>query len=911
MLISAVFFTLGPLAWSAPAAAPQAAAEDPPAAVNADRVTILQDADRTWIGPEWYANRLQDWRLRDGRIECVNGAERYPVRVAHLLPWSIGPGESFRLSVRLDALVVGLDDEACSGFLIGTGGDGVDWRLSALAHHRPAEDGGVFVGVDAQGQAVLRDFETNRARGGWGVGGKLADGEFERLPLEPLEADPGAMMDATAPETSKDPAGGSLAVVAVRVPGADGAADGYRVTITVLLEDGRVLSKARSKVLPAAWVEGGIALGSHGGAPFSEAGFSFSELELAGDMIRHHPERRFGPIVAAQYTVSRGTLKMTAQMMPLGPKDGSLALLQLAGSDGGWQTVASADLQVPSWTFPFRVESWDGSRDHAYRVLYRSRGEDHEWRGTIRAEPTADRDFVLAAFTGNKHFTGGIRWNSNGVWFPHNDIVNSVREHDPDLLFFSGDQIYEGDITGAQRRPADQAKLDYLDKWYRWCWAFGDLARDRPTICIPDDHDVYHGNIWGAGGRAARRQDDGGYTMPADFVRMVERTQTSHLPDPVDPAPVEQGIGVYFTELNYGGISFAILEDRKFKSSATPTVPDGQVKNGWFQNAFFDPRDADVPEAVLLGERQERFLEQWSADWSNDAWMKVVLSQTIFQNAATIPGDSKGGHVLPSAPYPEIGQEPKDWKLAADTDSNGWPQSGRRRALEAMRKGFAFHVAGDQHLGSFLQYGVDDWRDAGHAFCVPSIANTWPRRWYPPEGGANPLPGQPYYTGDYTDGFGNKMTMYAVSNPYKWGREPAALHNRAPGYGIVRFDRSARTIRAECWPRWSAPGAGDDEQYPGWPITLTQAEQYAPPGAALLNEIQVEGLDGEPVFEVYDERTGERIYSIRWPEPFFSPWVPDAGGEYRVRVGDPDTGRWQELSGLDTAPRGRARVLRF
>ena len=29
--------------------------------------------ERVWIGPEYYANRLMDWRLRDGRLECVEG----------------------------------------------------------------------------------------------------------------------------------------------------------------------------------------------------------------------------------------------------------------------------------------------------------------------------------------------------------------------------------------------------------------------------------------------------------------------------------------------------------------------------------------------------------------------------------------------------------------------------------------------------------------------------------------------------------------------------------------------------------------------------------------------------------------------------------------------------------------------
>ena len=72
-----------------------------------------------------------------------------------------------------------------------------------------------------------------------------------------------------------------------------------------------------------------------------------------------------------------------------------------------------------------------------------------------------------------------------------------------------------------------------------------DLARDVPTVCIPDDHDVYHGNLWGAGGRKAEKrdgmtaQDSGGYKMPPRFVNAVHRTQTAHLPDPVDPAPGE------------------------------------------------------------------------------------------------------------------------------------------------------------------------------------------------------------------------------------------------------------------------------------------------------------------------------------------------------------------------------------
>ena len=36
-----------------------------------------KDAERVWVGPEYWSNRLQDWRIKDGRLECVtSGGDR-------------------------------------------------------------------------------------------------------------------------------------------------------------------------------------------------------------------------------------------------------------------------------------------------------------------------------------------------------------------------------------------------------------------------------------------------------------------------------------------------------------------------------------------------------------------------------------------------------------------------------------------------------------------------------------------------------------------------------------------------------------------------------------------------------------------------------------------------------------------
>ncbi len=87
---------------------------------------------------------------------------------------------------------------------------------------------------------------------------------------------------------------------------------------------------------------------------------------------------------------------------------------------------------------------------------------------------------------------------------------------DPDLLAFTGDQFYEGSGGyGVQRAPVDMAILDLLRKWYLHGWTWRELMRDRPSISIPDDHDVYQGNVWGeAGARGTARRKWADTTCP-------------------------------------------------------------------------------------------------------------------------------------------------------------------------------------------------------------------------------------------------------------------------------------------------------------------------------------------------------------------------------------------------------------
>ena len=856
-----------------------------------------ENVTRYWIGQDYWSNMLQDWRIHDGRLECIGGEK--PLRTVQLLSrfLSDDPGK-LAMSVHIGVISASakLDENAWAGFLIGAGGNEMDYRKRAIIHQATGPGGGLVAAINGVGRLVFFDNENELTE----IIPASVRGEAVSL-APPFE---GELRLAMKPD-----------------------GDFYTLRLELYdAHDGVLKSSSTIENVAASRLGGNVALASHYGAAADGKSFWFRNWRVRGDKVVVAEEQRWGPILNAMYTLSRNVLKMTVQLAPIAETDPHAVSLQI--KDGSmWKDIAKTSLVVPGWYGNFHVENWDDSKDHQYRIVYAMPNEvgaleTYYYNGMIRKDPKDKDEIVVAAFTGNNNTHGSFgkryEFSNDFIWFPHNDIIRAVKKRNPDVLFYSGDQVYEGRPVHPDFSGTMNSCLDYLYKWYLWCWAHGELAKDRPCIAIPDDHDVYHGNLWGAGGRKAPKrptngvypqyyrgfeghwqQDQGGYKMPAAFVNMVQGTQTSNLPDPFDPTPVQQGIGVYYTDMNYGGVSFAILEDRKWKSAPSVVIPDGKVINGFLQARGFDVRKTDVPGASLLGERQLKFLEVWAQDWK-DAWFKVALSQTIFANVSTYPENFKTDAGTPRLQPEQPGVIPKGYKLAVDMDSNGWPQSARNRALEEMRKGFAFHIAGDQHLGSITHYGVSAFEDAGFAFCVPSIANLWPRRWYPPYPGGAHKPGMPAYTGNYLDGFGNHITVWAVSNPVVSNHKPARLHDRAPGYGIIRLNKKDMTITMECWPRYADPSDSSATQYPGWPMTISLYDNYGRKAQAWLPTLEFKGLDN-PVVQVVDEKTGDIVYTVRVRGVSFRPKVFKQGF-YTVNVGEPGTDKMKRIRRIASLP---------
>ncbi len=370
-------------------------------------------------------------------------------------------------------------------------------------------------------------------------------------------------------------------------------------------------------------------------------------------------------VAFALYTQQSGVLKLTAQLYPLMPDEAREVRLEFE-RDGRWTEAAKAPVLYPGWSAHFRVENWDASIDVPYRVRH---GDHAEFSGMIRRDPIDKDLIVIANMSCNSSRTTGLR----------PEILENLKVQNPDLLFFAGDQTYR--------------HTEHTAGWIEFGLQFRDVLRDRPTITTPDDHDVGHPNLWGENGRQSTLSGnaDGGYQYPPAYVNLVQRQQTWHLPDPVDPAPVERGISVYFTRLRVGGVDFAILEDRKFKSGPAGKIPKMGPRPDHINDPSYDPKSIDLPGLQLLGARQQKFLDSWSEDWTGAA-MKVVLSQTAFCGAVHMHGK-------------------RDERLLADLDCNGWPQTPRAEALRALRRVQAVHLCGDQHLAVTVKHGIDAFGD--------------------------------------------------------------------------------------------------------------------------------------------------------------------------------------------------------
>lgn len=750
--------------------------------------------NRPWLGGEYWANPMEDWHIVDGGVQCKS---QYGNRSIHSLTHRlIDPSAPFEVSVVVSKLKQ-LTEYGGAGIRLGVNSDIDEYRSSCF---------------------VQKGFDIGIVKNKLSVGGKTT--------------------------SLSEPVGNKEVLLTLRAVPRLGAVELH--CEAQLVQSGQVIG-AITHIAPADRLIGNVALVSNFGIRSDPVGYvdrvdadatstaitnpetgeivpaqvplgnlyRFSQWNIQGEAFHVAPEHKFGPILWCMYSLSDSrsadgfVMKLSAFTGPMGEHDSHEVELQVQRK-GKWVALGESPLDQDAWVATFRIPNWDEKNETPYRVIYREQQKDGSvtpdiWTGTVQANPVG-RPLRMAGLTCQNDYS-----------FPYAPVADNVKKMAPDLVYFSGDQIYESHGGfGIIRTPFQPAIQNYLRKMYQFGWAFKEVMRNQPTICLPDDHDVLQGNLWGEGGLPKRDPEadptaslTGGYIETVRFVNAVHRTCVSHHPDPHDPTPNPSGISCYYGDMVYGDVGFIILADRQWKSGpeqAGVIVGETGVDEApTFINTKINPKK---PE--LLGARQEKFLAQWSEDWRGHK-LKVVLSQTVFAGVSTHQ---------PS---------PKRY-LKYDFDSSGWPAPARDRAVNAMRKSMALHICGDTHLASVQQYGVDAQRDSNWSFCTPAISAGWPRWWRPDQVGL-PHKNRPAHglaqTGEFLDPFGNFVYVYAVGNPLE-GRSPnryIKAHEKGSGFGFITIDTEKLTYTLEAYRYLIDVTDGrPDNQFPGWPITIHQEE---------------------------------------------------------------------------------------
>lgn len=725
-------------------------------------------------------------------------------KTMHSLQWrSTDAHAGFQLKTRLTLPAGQVDGFA--GFLIGAGQDHLDWQAASLISGTPGTGGGLMATIDFGGNHALRIRDNNDNSAG-----------LKEAPVFPN-------LQITQP--AQRPKNAAAFVLSLEIIPTDDAHCTLRLS-SWNSDESRLLSAVELSEVSSDLLQGNLALVANGGKRGAE--LSFEDWQIGGPRLAQHTERSFGPIAGTLYAHSAGKLKVAVQLIPQGmhgqavPAD-MMVGIQKKDTAGSWHSITQPKaVSSDDYHTLFIIDDWSGNQSAELRACFKDLdGTHHTYPFNIIPEPAAGEQIDIGTFScfgsmaqyAQRPFDAPKpdevligRWTKANVYHPYAETVSKAQQQDADIFFFTGDQFYENRPTAPDGGP--NPLEDYLYKFLLWHWAFQDITANYPSILQTDDHDVFHGDLFGEDKIGNTQTDQhGGYQRSRAFVNMIHKTMTSQNPDTLEPTPSPRsGLTNYYTRFEYGDVSFFVLEDRKFKKGAKS-------------------EDADYPE-TYLGELQLQHLRDW-CETPMPGKRKVLVAQTIY---AAMSLDATG-----NLPY--------DW------DVNALYIEERNEIVQMLGEAKVVILSGDQHLCTFSRLGyathndkskpiqATEYANGPYQFCAPPGGNVfW--RWFWPNAALRELT-QPEsdisYIGGFRDFFGNPFTMLAVVNPERIDLQTnmtrirlsvtqeeaakGATHhyrtNKGDGFGMMRFNSADQAMTVEAWPVY---GEG---QYPGFPQVVS------------------------------------------------------------------------------------------
>lgn len=807
---------------------------------------------RVWVGADYWANRLQDWRLRKGRLECIDNSKS--LRTVHLLTRALNKSnKSFTLSVQTGTLSESARrTDAWAGFLIGAGDLKDDYRMRSLIHKAHGRNGGLVVGINGKGEIVAIDNANQRQHIG-----------LERKKTFYPEGIP--------------PGGVELNLLAREVGGS------YKLTLWARkVRDGSTVDSAYIKGIAPERMQGNIALAAHISEHSHKKSFWFKNWKVQGGKLTKHNNRRFGPVQGVHYTLHRDTMRLTAQMPPLSRNNLHPLRLEIRKKGSNkWQQAAKTEITTPGWMAKFVVPGWQSNTAWKYRLTYPLKENDAllPYTGTIKKEP--EKEVVLSTIDApeiiKKTIDSITDFTNNNLWLPHRLKVRNVLGKKPDLLAYTGSRLFRNKPTRLildSSGLSDQLYLDYLYKWSLICWLHGPLTRNTPSLVMPEATD----------------------SLPVPFINMAMKTQTAHMPPPYNPQPDSRGVEPWYTRLVYGGADLAVVEDDLMQ-------PDTLTTGIRERNNF---------PVVTKRDRQLRFLKNWTNSW-DDIDIKAVVTNTSSIQHITQPPAPSGSKENLSPAGGQEGEKPQ-FLLQLNKKASHATSNQVKGVLSQIRKSHALIIKGGSRMPYLIHHGIHDWEDAGYEFGFPSWSQaTLPHSAEMVIQNKNTtdsvLPDSLTLAAKFRDPHGHPLILKTLTKGNdrnlsggpqnksldRVNHDTSNLSGMVPGFGIVRFNTRDQKISISVWP---AEGDHQNTQpFSGWPVDLSVQENYIDNPRSHLPEIIAKGLGTQPVYKLYHYNQPGLIYARRARDTVFRPPVIDES-IFTLVVGAPEKNHMDTLRHL-------------
>lgn len=790
---------------------------------EAEMVSYLSEwhllPDMIWTGSDYWARQLGDWHIRDGRLLCDTTGKN---RNIQLLTYTLHEkGNFLQSSIRLTGNPSDGAGEGVIGFLWGIRGNYDDYRSACT------EGEGITAGINQDGYLVLDDLVS-----------------FNKL----------------EPEMLHDGVDLKLFL--------NHGKDQVRAELSVWYH-GQPMVTLQHHEISVDRLPGNIGLI----ADFDQENPSrwsaeFAHWELRGDLLERRPDRAFGPVYFAQYTMTDGILRLGAQMAPAALSDQKV-MLEMRTAGGEWVERGRASVHPDSRTVHFELPDWDHTQEFEYQLstkIQRKDGEAEkfEYIGMIPAEPLEKDHVTAVAFSGM-----GMPQCSG------KDLFESVRKSGADLavFFVEGPEMNDIASSVADEDIAEEKMiLKYLYDWITFGWVHRDVFREIPSLIVTETGSATDDSVVAEAVEETERNEnpkDETEGSPEEKVavsgeakgrrskrmeEVVALTQTGHMPQPLVPGGDQSG-NDRLTRWEYGGIDFAVLNP---VGVVAPASEDGRRfgSGGW---------------------------ASWIEDWKENTEIKVLLSGSVFRRLAT-PVDGRDEAAQDAGPEQLYEEEIQEGEMDPEEPAIISSSKSEEDLVRNIRKAFVTHLAGMQNPPSVIQYGSDEFGDGSFAFTVPSLAASSQMQWSPVTGAHRPLLGRKSYTGDFEDENGGKMTVFSVAGPGGMGEEESLTS--AAGFGVVQFDKRNRRIRFACRPLIFDVSRYDQDPFGDWPFEIGQQDHFAGRSPHFLPPLIIEGMD-QAIVRI--SKNGE-LMSVLKIRPSILPYVPRVpqSGNYHVEVQSTD-----------------------